>query len=92
MNINRINAAQAASSVRSTATVKRNADAQRPAAPRDEMNVSAARELGGANASNSISDVRFDLVNRIRAEIEAGTYYSDEKFQIAIDRMFDSFE
>ena len=36
--------------------------------------------------------IRVDLVNRVRAEIAAGTYYSDEKFEKALDRLFASFE
>ena len=53
------------------------------------MNVSVAREANAATNANS--DIRLDLVNRVRAEIAAGTYYTDEKFEIALSRMFDSF-
>ena len=42
--------------------------------------------------TNANADIRLDLVNRVRAEIAAGTYYTDEKFEIALSRMFDSFE
>lgn len=31
--------------------------------------------------------IRFDLVNRVRAEIAAGTYDSPERMDIAIERM-----
>jgi anti-sigma28 factor (negative regulator of flagellin synthesis) len=64
-------------------------------AQRDEMQISTqqteAAQSANAAAFNA-SDIRLDLVNRIRSEIAAGTYYSDEKFEIALGRMFDSFE
>ena len=55
------------------------------------MNISTARETSATN-TNANSDIRLDLVNRVRAEIAAGVYYSDEKFEIALAKMFDSFE
>ena len=70
------------------ATRKNNA--ARNAVNRDEMNVGVTKEV--ATNANSNADIRLDLVNRVRAEIAAGTYYSDEKFEIALNRMFASFE
>lgn len=40
-----------------------------------------------AQASAGSTKIRFDLVNRIKAEIAAGTYDTPEKMDIAIDRM-----
>lgn len=37
---------------------------------------------------SSVAGVRFDLVNRIKAEIAAGTYETADKMDIALDRMF----
>ena len=45
---------------------------------------SQARRLADLVAS---SPVRQELVNRIRAEIEAGTYESEAKINVAIDRL-----
>ena len=36
-----------------------------------------------------LPEVRRDLVERIRAEIEAGAYETPEKIEIAIDRLLD---
>ena len=46
----------------------------------------AWRDLVG-EPGDSTSPIRWDLVNRIRAEIAAGTYDTPEKFAAAIDRM-----
>ena len=42
-------------------------------------------ELGKTNAESP--RIRFDLVNRIKAEIAAGTYDTSDKMDIAIERM-----
>lgn len=89
MNIYGINGTQGVAPVRQTGATRKN-NAARNAVNRDEMNVGVTKEVA-ANA-NSNADIRLDLVNRVRAEIAAGTYYSDEKFEIALNRMFASFE
>ena len=38
-------------------------------------------------SESSGSGIRFDLVNRIKAEIAAGTYDTPDKMDIAVDRM-----
>ena len=38
-------------------------------------------------AMNPASGVREELVARVRSEIRAGTYDTDEKFEIALSRM-----
>ena len=93
MNINGINRAQATAPIRQDVAIHRNNAAQRGAVARDEMSISAQQgaERVGAAALNS-SEIRLDLVNRVRAEIAAGTYYTDEKFEIAFNRMLESFE
>ncbi len=90
MNIHGINGTQGVAPIRQPGAIRKNDAARRAANPRDEMNVSVARETTAATNANS--DIRLDLVNRVRAEIAAGTYYTDEKFEIALSRMFDSFE
>ena len=37
--------------------------------------------------NSDASKIRFDLINRIKAEISAGTYDTPEKMDIAIERM-----
>jgi negative regulator of flagellin synthesis FlgM len=38
---------------------------------------------------NALPDVRADLVERVRAEIAAGTYETPERMDVAIDRLTD---
>lgn len=90
MNIYGINGMRGVAPVRRAGVAEQNKATQRATSTRDEMNVSSTRETT-ANA-NANSDIRVDLVNRVRAEIAAGTYYTDEKFEIALNRMFESFE
>ena len=40
-----------------------------------------------AKTSTDSPRVRFDLINRIKAEINAGTYDTPEKMDIALERM-----
>jgi hypothetical protein len=42
--------------------------------------------------SRSPSGIRLDLVNRVRAEIAAGTYDTPEKWEIALDRLLERLE
>lgn len=93
MNIYGIHGAQGVSAPRQVDLPKRGdvAETRSNVAARDEMEISAnrageARGVEGANFEEA--EIRFDLVNRVRAEIAAGTYYSDEKFEIALARMF----
>lgn len=41
-------------------------------------------------SGTKVNGIRYDLVNRIRAEIAAGTYDTEEKMNIALERMLDS--
>lgn len=91
MNIYGINGTQGVAPVRQVGAAHKNDAAQRTVNTRDEMNISTTRETNATN-TNANSDIRLDLVNRVRAEIAAGVYYSDEKFEIALAKMFDSFE
>jgi anti-sigma28 factor (negative regulator of flagellin synthesis) len=97
MNIYGIHGTQGVSAPRRAEMLKRETGVETKSnvAQRDEMQISAqqAEAAQGANATTfNASEIRLDLVNRIRSEIAAGTYYSDEKFEIALNRMFDSFE
>ncbi len=56
---------------------------------RDEIRFSAeSLQINSANQSETSSaGVRFDLVNRIKAEIASGTYDTPDKMDIALSRM-----
>jgi anti-sigma28 factor (negative regulator of flagellin synthesis) len=58
---------------------------------RDEINFTgAAIEISNKpNTESSTAGVRFDLVNRIKSEIAAGTYETPDKIDIAVDRMIE---
>jgi len=63
-------------SIRSTASMK------------DSVSFSEeALRLSDAGRTTGSSKIRFDLVNRIKAEINAGTYDTPEKMDIALERM-----
>ena len=47
----------------------------------------ALRLSDTAKMDTGTTKIRFDLVNRIKAEIAAGTYDTPEKMDIAIERM-----
>ena len=69
---------------------KSSPDSAGSAAPlKDSVSFSdEALRLGEMTKSNTESaKVRFDLVNRVRAEIAAGTYDTPEKMDIALERM-----
>jgi negative regulator of flagellin synthesis FlgM len=55
--------------------------------PVDQLDISReAQELSQARQS---PEIRQDLVNRVRQEIAAGVYDTDEKFELALDRLLD---
>jgi negative regulator of flagellin synthesis FlgM len=53
----------------------------------DQVTISPAAEAAIQAAETGA--VRQDLVNRIRAEIAAGTYETPDKLDVALDRMLD---
>ena len=66
------------------------AEATRQASPlKDTASFSeeSLRLSDAAKTDAGSMKIRFDLVNRIKAEIAAGTYDSPEKMDIAIERM-----
>jgi len=57
----------------------------------DVIEISAAARL--AAQVHSIPEVRVDLVERVKAEIEAGTYETQERIDITVQRLMqDLFE
>lgn len=67
--------------------------ASKPAAPdvqapiHDEVDISDAARL--IDRVSDIPEIRQDRVDAIRAQIAQGTYETDEKLQIALDRLLD---
>ena len=49
-------------------------------------------EARHVNALSTDSDVRQELVRRVRQEIQAGSYDTPEKFEAAFDRMSNHFD
>jgi len=62
---------------------------QRETLQRDSVSFSeeALRLSDTVKTNSDSSKIRFDLVNRIKAEISAGTYDTPEKMDIALERM-----
>lgn len=65
---------------------------QTPAAEpiRDEIEISTTAErlsaAGETGAASESGEIRYELVNRIREEIAAGTYDTPERMDIAMER------
>jgi anti-sigma28 factor (negative regulator of flagellin synthesis) len=55
------------------------------AEPGDRVEISRMADLLGR--MQELPDVRTSLVARIRAEIEAGTYTTDDKIDVTVDRL-----
>ena len=56
---------------------------------KDQVTLSSAAQQahGAAESTASIGEIRFDLVNRLRMEIAAGTYETPEKLNSALEKM-----
>lgn len=57
------------------------------AAITDQLDISAAGQM--ADLMSSIPDIRQDRVSAIRTAIANGTYETDEKLGVALDRLLD---
>ena len=67
-------------------------EAANPTAPiSDELQISPAAEEAShlVDQVKQIPDIRQDRVSEIQAQIAAGTYETDEKIQIAVERLLD---
>lgn len=53
----------------------------------DQLEISAEAEM--ISRIRDVPDIRADRVAEIRQQIEAGTYETDDKLEIAIGRLFD---
>lgn len=57
----------------------------------DKLDISQDISTRPADAPGA-DGIRHELVNRVRAEIMAGTYDTDEKMEIALGRLLDELE
>ena len=55
----------------------------------DQLDISV--EASMVSRARELPEIRQDVVNRVKAEIESGTYETDEKLDIALGRMLDEF-
>ncbi len=53
----------------------------------DELQLSSAAQMAGK--LSEIPDIRWERVNAIKAAIADGTYMTDEKMSVALDRLLD---
>jgi len=53
----------------------------------DQLDISPEADL--ISRAREVPGIRQDLVDRIRSEIQAGTYETEEKLNIALDRLLD---
>ena len=93
---NQVNPVQSKTSESATSAAETKATTQ----PQDVVDVSA-KETGAAQAADAmdttfsgvrVNGIRQDLVNRVRAEIAAGTYDTPEKLEIALERLLGKLE
>lgn len=56
----------------------------------DQLELSEASRL--LARLRGLPEIRQDLVDQVRAQIEAGTYETDEKLDVAIEAMLDDVE
>ena len=66
----------------------RRRSAQRFARLRKPAVLAITRLQGGRPAEAQVSGIRHELVNRVRQEIQAGTYDNPAKLEAALERMF----
>ncbi len=69
-----------------TKAARPNTASQGPAQA-DQLDISHEADM--ASRMRDIPEVRQELVSQIRAQIESGTYETDEKLSVAVDRLFD---
>lgn len=82
--ISGVNQSAALGSIGSLSSAKPSA-AKTTAQPTDTVEISPEARLASKIAA--IPPVRSDLVARVRAEIKAGTYETEDKLNTAVDRM-----
>ena len=84
--ISGVNQSAALSSIGSISSAKASA-AKGAAQPTDTVEISPEARLASKIAG--IPPVRSDLVARVRSEIKAGTYETEDKLNTTVDRLMD---
>ena len=70
-----------------------NSRISKPSAPnqagqiQDELDISDAAQL--VEQAKGVPEIRHDVVDRIRGQIAEGTYETEDKLDIALDRLLD---
>lgn len=70
-----------------TARIAESRQAHRTAAPQDELAISDVAQF--VQQAHELPDIRTDRVESIRAQIAAGTYMTDGRLDVALDRLLD---
>jgi len=83
--INRVDASQPLYKAQ-PAAAPRGADAPASTRGRDRVELSGVKNFLAVLKAN---DVRADKVAQVRSQIEAGTYETDDKLDVAADRLLD---
>jgi negative regulator of flagellin synthesis FlgM len=84
--INNVGAAGSINKLQTTAAPARSEPAADASRARDSVELSGVQ---GYLAALKTNDIRADKVAEIKAQIDAGTYETDEKLDIAADRLLD---
>ncbi len=87
LNVNGVQAAAATNAVEPVGKALNVAAPAEAAGIGDVVEISTAARL--AAMVQDIPEVRADLVARIKAEIASGTYETDERMEVAMDRLLD---
>jgi negative regulator of flagellin synthesis FlgM len=82
-----IHAPHAANAPHATRGTQAAGAANTPASIGDQLDISAAGQL--ADRLSEIPDIRHDKVNALRAAIAGGSYETDDKLNVALDRLLD---
>ena len=91
MNIYGTQFAHGAHAISGPHTIKPQQSLQQAVSPqaKDQVTLSSAAQQahGTTESTSSSGEIRFDLVNRLRMEIAAGTYETPEKLDTALEKM-----
>ncbi len=90
--VSRVNAVQQTKTDEGNAEISQKSEAAPKQDVVDVSTVSASAPQDVTFSGMHVNGIRMDLVNRVRAQIAAGTYETPEKLDIALQKMLGSFE